>query len=90
MALIPADTPEPRASTPEPNWAKPSVSVVGLVIFALGYGISFVMKDSTVQTMYAGAAIAMGQQVIGYWLGSSAGSAKKDETIANRTEKGIT
>jgi hypothetical protein len=56
--------------------------VIGLLIFAFGYGVALVMKDATVQTMFAGAAIAMGQQVIGFWLGSSAGSARKDATIA--------
>lgn len=66
----------------EPTWAKPSVSVIGLAIFAIGYGIAWITHDATVQTMYAGAAIAMGQQVIGFWLGSSAGSAKKDAMIA--------
>jgi hypothetical protein len=58
------------------------VSVIGLSIFAIGYGIAAAMHDSTVQTMFAGAAIAMGQQVIGYWLGSSAGSTRKDAAIA--------
>ena len=83
-----SDAPPPAPVVPpppvEPLWAKPSISVVGLAIFAIGYGIAFVMKDATVQTMYAGAAIAMGQQVIGYWLGSSAGSTKKDATIASQ------
>jgi hypothetical protein len=75
----PAPTPEP---TPESIWAKPAISVIGLTIFAAGYGLAWLTHDATVQTMYAGAAIAMGQQVIGYWLGSSAGSARKDATIA--------
>jgi hypothetical protein len=84
---IPTPAPDPvpqpvTDATPESVWAKPTVSVVGLLIFVIGYGISFLTKDATVQTMFAGAAIAMGQQVIGYWLGSSAGSTKKDATIA--------
>ncbi len=57
------------------------------MIFAAGYGAAYLTGDSTVQTMYAGAAIAMGQQVIGYWLGSSAGSTKKDATIAAAATK---
>ncbi len=73
--------------TPESIWAKPAVSIVGLMIFAAGYGVAYLTGDSTVQTMYAGAAIAMGQQVIGYWLGSSAGSTKKDATIAAAATK---
>jgi hypothetical protein len=79
------DEPVPPA-TAEPVWAKPSISVIGLLIFAIGYAIAFVVKDSTVQTMYAGAAIAIGQQIIGYWIGSSAGSTKKDQTIAAHAE----
>jgi VIT1/CCC1 family predicted Fe2+/Mn2+ transporter len=74
--------PTPEAPAPESIWAKPAVSVCGLAIFAIGYGFAWLTKDATVQTMFAGAAIAMGQQVIGYWLGSSAGSNKKDATIA--------
>ena len=76
------DLPPTPTAPAEPIWAKPSVSVIGLSIFAIGYLIAFLMRDATVQTMFAGAAIAMGQQVIGYWLGSSAGSTKKDATIA--------
>lgn len=78
----PADpTPPPVVDNTDP-WAKPSISVIGLLIFAVGYMIAYLTKDGTVMTMFAGAAIAMGQQVIGYWLGSSAGSTKKDATIA--------
>lgn len=72
----------PPPSSVEPIWAKPSVSMVGLGIFVAGYIIAFMTRDATVQTMFAGAAIAMGQQVIGYWLGSSSGSAKKSEQMA--------
>ena len=72
---------DPTLSTVDP-WAKPSISVIGLLIFAIGYGIAYLMRDATVMTMFAGAAIAMGQQVIGYWLGSSSSSANKDATIA--------
>lgn len=83
----PSPTPEDQApgAPPEPIWAKPSVSVITLLIFAAGYAIAWLAHDSTVMTLYAGASIAMGQQVIGYWLGSSAGSTKKDATIAQAT-----
>lgn len=82
-AVLPVEPPPPAAPpSSEPSWAKPSVSVIGLIIFFGGYVIAWLTKDSTVMTMFAGAAIAMGQQVVGYWLGSSAGSTKKDATIA--------
>jgi hypothetical protein len=81
-APTPIPTPPPDPATPESVWAKPSISVIGLGIFAIGYALAFLTHDTTVQTMFAGAAIAMGQQVVGYWLGSSAGSTRKDATIA--------
>jgi hypothetical protein len=77
----PAMPPDPPTPTVDP-WAKPSISVIGLLIFAVGYTIAYLTRDTTVMTMFAGAAIAMGQQVIGYWLGSSSGSTNKDATIA--------
>lgn len=77
----PVPPPDPPAPTVDP-WAKPSISVIGLLIFAVGYSIAYLTHDDTMMKMFGGAAIAMGQQVIGYWLGSSAGSTNKDATIA--------
>ena len=80
--ITPTPTPDPTPPPTVDPWAKPSISVIGLLIFAAGYTIAYLTRDTIVMTMFAGAAIAMGQQVIGYWLGSSSGSTTKDATIA--------
>lgn len=67
---------------PEPAYAKPSISVVTLLIFVVVYAGAWVAKDNNTLVLMAGAIIAMAQQVIGYWLGSSAGSTAKSATIA--------
>lgn len=63
-------------------WARPSISIIGLAIFGIGYAIAFFTHDASALLLFAGAAISFGQQVIGYWIGSSSSSARKDATIA--------
>lgn len=76
--------PKPTTTTSgaEPMWAKPSVSIYALSIFVVAFGIAYLSKDATSLSMMMGAAIAMAQQVVNYWMGSSSGSAKKTELIA--------
>lgn len=66
----------------EPSWAKPAVSIFSLMIFVVALLIAYTSKDSTSLTLMIGAAIAMGQQVVSYYLGSSSGSAKKTSLLA--------
>lgn len=67
---------------PEPAYAKPSISMVILLIFMVVYAGAWFAKDSTTLVLMSGAIIALAQQVSGYWLGSSAGSAAKSAIIA--------
>jgi len=67
---------------PEPIWAKPAISIFALLIFVIALVIAYTAKDSTSLTLMIGAAIAMGQQVVSYYLGSSSGSAKKTNLLA--------
>ena len=64
------------------QWGAIAVSIVGILTFDGALVISFVLKDPTMMALTVGAAVAMGTTVVNYWLGSSAGSQKKDETIA--------
>jgi len=79
MSDAPTAPPDP---TPESIWAKPVVSVVGMAIFGMGYLIAFATADQGSLGLFAGAAIVIGSNVVNYWLGSSAGSTKKDATMA--------
>jgi len=66
----------------EPAWAKPAVSILTLVIFTALVVVAFISKDQTSFNLLCGAAIAMAQSVVGYYLGSSAGSAAKTALLA--------
>lgn len=81
-----SDNPTPVSSAPsqpaEPVWAKPGVSVYAMTIFLVAFGVAYMSKDSSSLTMMMGATIAMAQQVVNYWMGSSSGSSKKTDVIA--------
>src|SRR5229473_3097517 len=57
------------------------VSFVVLLTFVVALGVSFFMKDSTIMALTVGAAIANATTAVGFWLGSSSGSQKKDDVI---------
>lgn len=82
--LPPAPTTKVTSSG-EPIWAKPGVSVYAMTIFLIAFGIAYLSKDATSLSMMMGAAIAMSQQVVNYWMGSSSGSAKKTDIISTTT-----
>jgi hypothetical protein len=58
------------------------VSVMILVIFGFAYGVCLWFKITDQMAPFGQAAINMAMIAVGYWLGSSSGSAKKDDTIA--------
>jgi hypothetical protein len=70
---------DPKAIT---AWGAIAVSVVALVTFTGSLVVAFFSKDAGMLNLTVGAAIANATTAVGYWLGSSSGSAKKDETIA--------
>ena len=61
---------------------KAAVSVFTLILFLGLVIVAYVNKDQTSFNLLCGAGIAMAQSVVGYWLGSSSGSARKDAVIA--------
>ena len=71
------------------NLAPAICSALAVAVFAGFVGLLFIksipdgMKDALM--LLAGAAAAAYGQVISYWLGSSAGSARKDEAITKLT-----
>lgn len=72
------------------NLAPAMCSALAVVVFAGFVVLLFLktipegMKDPLM--LLAGAAAAGYGQVLGYWLGSSAGSARKDDAITKLTE----
>lgn len=67
-------------------WAAPIVSVLAVAVFALAVAgtilIELPPRAESTAAMLLGAAAAGYGQVLAFWLGSSAGSARKDERLA--------
>lgn len=63
-------------------WGAIAVSTVSLLTFTGSLVVSFLTKDAGLLNLTVGAAIANATTAVGYWLGSSSGSQKKDDTIA--------
>ncbi|MFC5358215.1 hypothetical protein [Azospirillum himalayense] len=67
------------------SWGAPIVSVI--VLLAFGYVLQLVLTQSippgqeTTVSIMLGALTAMATSVVGYWVGSSAGSAAKDKLL---------
>jgi len=65
-----------------PWWVLPGMGMVGEGIFLAGLVMAYHLENATLFNVALGAAIGQAQAVISYFFGSSAGSAKKDETMA--------
>lgn len=61
-----------------------AVSVVALVTFSGVLIAVFFFKNTDLLPIAVGAAIANATSVVQYWIGSSSGSAKKDDIIASK------
>jgi hypothetical protein len=59
------------------GWGAPAVSIFALAIFAGSIALAVVVKSPSLDILL-GAAAANATTVIGFWVGSSAGSQKKD------------
>ena len=74
-------TPSTTAAA-EPIWAKPSIGVYSLTLFAACLGVAWWLKSDTAFNLMIGAVIANANTVVQFYFGSSSGSQKKDATIA--------
>ena len=61
-----------------------AVSVLTLITFAGCLVVAYLKQDQTSIALLVGAVVANASTAVSYWLGSSSGSAKKDDTIAQR------
>jgi hypothetical protein len=63
------------------TWGAIIVSVLALLIFTGALVVAFFHPELNLLQLTVGAAIANATTAVGYWLGSSSGSQKKDEVI---------
>ena len=93
-----ADTADARAQTialvkekSAVSFGAPVVSAIVLVTFAavmtIALSRSMPTGSQTILNMLLGSLAAMATSVVSYWVGSSAGSARKDDHIARLTAK---
>ncbi len=72
-------------------WGAPVVSVVVLLTFAIVVGVALTRamppESSAILNVLMGTLGAMATNVVGYWVGSSAGSARKDARLASMAER---
>lgn len=72
-------------------WGAPVVSVVVLVTFGAVMALAFTKavppQSEQVVNLLLGALATMATSVVSYWVGSSAGSARKDEHIARLSQQ---
>lgn len=75
--------PAPPPPPSEPIWAKPSIGIYSLTLFAAGLLVAWVAKNETAFNLMIGAVISNATTVFGYYFGSSSGSTKKTDLMAS-------
>ena len=63
------------------------ISALALLIYAGAFAVAYFMKSETMLNVLIGTAATNAAAVVQYWVGSSAGSKKKDDTIATISAK---
>ena len=71
---------------PAALWGAIATSLISMVTFAGCLVAAFFVHDPGLLNLAVGASIANATTVVNFWLGSSSGSQKKDETIAADAE----
>src|SRR5262245_13978362 len=74
--------PVPQPTPPEPFWAKPSIGIFSFVLFAAALFGTWKYDKEQAFNLLIGAVIANATTVIGYYFGSSSGSAQKPALLA--------
>ncbi len=65
------------------EWGALIISVLVVGAFLAALAVAFVSHDATNLTLLIGAVVTQLGNVVGYWIGSSIGSARKDEVLTN-------
>lgn len=71
------------------EWGKIVVSVLTLLLYVGALVVALVLRNENMLLMLVGAAISMAGTAVQYWLGSSSGSARKDDLIAGAPPVGV-
>jgi uncharacterized membrane protein YjjP (DUF1212 family) len=66
------------------QWGAIIVSILACIAFAAALFIAYLSKDQTNLSMLMGVVAGGFNTVVAFWLGSSAGSQKKDEALINK------
>lgn len=78
------------SSTAAPAWATAAISILVLILFgamaALALFLTIPPGSEAIMNTLLGTLSAMAMTVISYWVGSSAGSARKDERLSKIKE----
>lgn len=64
------------------------VSSLCCIAFGAALVVAYMANDEANKSLLTGAVIASFSTTVSFWLGSSAGSQKKDEALINRTPLG--
>jgi hypothetical protein len=68
------------------TWGAIVVSVLAILTFIGALVVAFFLREPGLLNLAVGAAIANATTAVQYWMGSSAGSARKDDVIAKVSE----
>jgi len=74
--------PETMREAPEPSWTRPVVAIFSMVLFCIVLAYTLIVKDKDTMLLCVGAVISMATSAVNYYLGSSAGSARKTDLLA--------
>lgn len=80
---VPAKAPANDLLTKIRLYGTVAVSMFAMATFAFALLWSFLTNDEGMKNLTGGAAVAMATTAINWWMGSSKGSEKKDDIIAN-------
>jgi uncharacterized membrane protein YidH (DUF202 family) len=67
----------------DPSWSRTAVSIIGLGVFLTMVVMAWVTKDSQMLNSLVIIAGNGFTWILGYWIGSSAGSDRKTELLGN-------
>jgi heme O synthase-like polyprenyltransferase len=69
------------------TWGAIIISVVALLIYAGAFCAAIWLKSETLLNVLVGTAATNAATVVGFWVGSSASSRKKDDVIAKEESR---
>ena len=84
--------PAPTPAVPAPvtsGWGATVISVTGMAIYLAAIGVAYLKGNDTLLTALCGVAATNATTIVGFWVGSSSGSQKKDDNLAIAAAAGL-